>query len=69
MKRIKLPTHVAFIMDGNGRWARRRFRPRAFGHRAGVQNMIKVCSHAFKLGVRIVTVYALSSENLSNVKR
>lgn len=68
MKRIKLPTHVAFIMDGNGRWARRRFRPRAFGHRAGVQNMIKVCSHAFKLGVRIVTVYALSSENLSRPK-
>ncbi len=68
MKRIKLPVHVAFIMDGNGRWARRRFRPRAFGHRAGVQNMTKVCSHAFKLGIRIVTVYALSTENLSRPK-
>ena len=68
MKRIKLPVHVAFIMDGNGRWARRRFRPRAFGHRAGVQSMTKVCSHAFKLGIRIVTVYALSTENLSRPK-
>lgn len=65
MKRIKLPVHIAFIMDGNGRWARRRFRPRAFGHRAGVQNMTKICSHAFRIGVRIVTVFALSTENLS----
>ena len=68
MKRIKLPVHIAFIMDGNGRWARRRFRPRAFGHRAGVQNMTKVCAHAFKIGVRIVTVFALSTENLSRPK-
>ncbi len=68
MKRIKLPVHIAFIMDGNGRWAKRRFRPRAFGHRAGVQNMTKICSHAFRLGVRIVTVYALSTENLSRPK-
>ena len=68
MRRIKLPVHIAFIMDGNGRWAKRRFRPRAFGHRAGVQNMTKICTHAFKLGVRIVTVYALSTENLSRPK-
>ena len=68
MKRIKLPAHLAIIMDGNGRWARRRFRPRAYGHKMGVQNMTKICSHAFKLGVRIVTVYALSTENLSRPK-
>ncbi len=68
MNRIKLPVHVAFIMDGNGRWARRHFRPRSYGHRAGVQNMTKVCTHAFRLGVRIVTVYALSAENLSRPK-
>ncbi len=65
MKDIRLPVHIGFIMDGNGRWARRRMRPRAFGHKAGVQNMIKVCNYAFELGVRIVTVYALSTENLS----
>ena len=68
MRRIKLPVHIAFIMDGNGRWAKRRCRPRGYGHKMGVQNMTKICSHAFKLGVRIVTVYALSTENLSRPK-
>ena len=64
MRRIKLPAHIALIMDGNGRWAKRRFRPRSYGYRMGVQNMVRICSHAFRLGVRIVTVYALSTENL-----
>ncbi len=68
MKRIKLPVHIAFIMDGNGRWAKRRFRPRGYGHKMGVQNMFKVCSHCFHLGIRIVTVYALSAENLRRPK-
>ncbi len=68
MKKIKLPVHIALIMDGNGRWAKRRFRPRAYGHKTGVQNMFKVCGHAFELGVRIVTVYALSTENLKRPK-
>ena len=65
MRNIRLPAHVAFIMDGNGRWAKKHFRSRGYGHKMGVQNMIKLCSHAFKLGVKIVTVYALSTENLS----
>ena len=65
MRNIRLPAHIAFIMDGNGRWAQKHFRPRGYGHKMGVQNMIKLCSHAFKLGVKIVTVYALSTENLS----
>ena len=68
MKKIKLPVHIALIMDGNGRWAKRRFRPRAYGHKTGVQNMFKVCGHAFELGVRIVTVYALSTENFKRPK-
>ena len=68
MKKVKLPAHIAFIMDGNGRWAKRRFRPRGYGHKMGVQNMFKVCSHCFHLGIRIVTVYALSSENLRRPK-
>lgn len=65
MQKIRLPAHIAFIMDGNGRWAKRRFRPRGYGHRMGVQNMFRLCGHAFRLGVRVVTVYALSAENLS----
>ena len=68
MRRIKLPAHIALIMDGNGHWAKRRFRPRSYGHRMGVQNMVRICSHAFRLGVRIVTVYALSTENLYRPK-
>ena len=65
MRTVTLPVHVAFIMDGNGRWATRRLRPRAYGHKMGVQNMFRICGHAFHLGVRIVTVFALSAENLS----
>ena len=62
MRTVKLPVHLALIMDGNGRWATRRLRPRAYGHKAGVQNMFRICGHAFHLGVRIVTVFALSAE-------
>ena len=68
MKRVKLPAHIAFIMDGNGRWTKRRFRPRGYGHKMGVQNLFRICSHAFHLGIRIVTVFALSAENLSRPK-
>ena len=64
MKKIRLPSHIAFIMDGNGRWAKRRFRPRGYGHSMGVQKKYKICAHAFHLGIPIVTVYALSAENL-----
>lgn len=65
MRNITLPAHIAFIMDGNGRWAKRHFRPRVFGHKMGVQNMLKLCAHAYKLGIKVVTVFALSTENLS----
>lgn len=64
MKEIKVPGHIAFIMDGNGRWATQRKKPRAYGHRMGLQNMLDVCDHAFRLGVRIITVFALSAENM-----
>ena len=68
MKQVKLPNHIAFIMDGNGRWAKKRFRQRAFGHKMGVQNMFRIVGACFEMGVRIVTVYALSAENLSRPK-
>ena len=69
MKRIKLPAHLAIIMDGNGKMGLGAASARApYGHKMGVQNMFKVCTHAFRLGVRIVTVFALSTENLYRPK-
>jgi undecaprenyl diphosphate synthase len=58
-----LPRHVAVIMDGNGRWARRRFLPRAAGHRAGrhsVRSAVSVCG---RLGIEVLTLYTFSQEN------
>ena len=58
-----VPSHVAIIMDGNGRWAKARKKPRPFGHKAGVnvvQNIVKLCA---KKGIRALTLFAFSSEN------
>jgi len=63
LDRSRIPQHVAIIMDGNGRWARSRGLPRAFGHRAGVESLREVVRAASELGVRILTVYAFSTEN------
>lgn len=63
-KETKIPRHIALIMDGNGRWAKRRLMPRSFGHRRGMERMIGLMEHAFDLGVDYITVYALSTENL-----
>ncbi len=60
----KIPKHIAIIMDGNGRWAKKRLMPRSFGHRQGMERMLGLLEHAFDLGVSYVTVYALSTENL-----
>jgi undecaprenyl diphosphate synthase len=57
------PTHVAIIMDGNGRWARGRGLPRIAGHRAGTENIRAIVSEADRLGVRYLTLYAFSTEN------
>jgi undecaprenyl diphosphate synthase len=59
----KLPRHVAIIMDGNGRWARSRDKPRLFGHRNGVENVRTVVNTAFRIGVPYLTLYAFSAEN------
>lgn len=59
----RLPGHIAIIMDGNGRWAQRRGLPRAFGHKAGVESLrdiVKICSD---LKIKVLTVYAFSTEN------
>ncbi len=58
-----LPKHIAIIMDGNGRWAKKRFMPRSFGHRAGAQTLNKLIKEADKLGIEHITVYAFSTEN------
>ncbi len=60
----KLPAHIALIMDGNGRWAKKRLMPRSFGHKKGMERMIGLMERAFDLGVQYITVYALSTENL-----
>lgn len=63
-----LPLHVGLIMDGNGRWAKKRLMPRSFGHNAGMNRVIALAEHAQKRGIKYLTVYALSSENLSRPK-
>jgi undecaprenyl diphosphate synthase len=59
----RVPKHIAIIMDGNGRWAKRRFLPRVAGHKVGGETVRKIVTHARKLGVSYLTLYAFSSEN------
>jgi undecaprenyl diphosphate synthase len=63
--RERLPSHVAIIMDGNGRWAKKRGLPRAFGHRAGVKNVREIVESCSRLGIKVLTLYAFSTENWS----
>lgn len=58
-----IPRHIAIIMDGNGRWAKKRGLPRSAGHAAGADNLVKIARHAYDLGVKCLTVYAFSTEN------
>lgn len=58
-----LPSHIAIVMDGNGRWAERRKRPRTFGHQAGQKALRRVVEHCGRIGVPELTVFAFSSEN------
>ncbi len=60
-----VPVHVAIVMDGNGRWAEERKRPRLFGHKAGVKSVRTVVETAREIGVRHLTLYAFSTENWS----
>ena len=61
----KLPRHVAIIMDGNGRWARKNFMPRVEGHRAGVDSVDRVVTLSRKLNISALTLYSFSDENWS----
>lgn len=62
-KNNKIPSHIAIIMDGNGRWAKKRALPRFAGHREGMKTVRKVTRFASDLGVNVLTVYAFSTEN------
>ncbi len=59
----KLPRHVAMIMDGNGRWAKRQNKPRLFGHRAGAESVQDIVAACSEIGISYLTLYAFSSEN------
>ncbi len=63
--RSRLPRHVGIIMDGNGRWARKRMLPRIAGHREGVKAVDRIVSHARRIGIRALTLYSFSLENWS----
>lgn len=63
-----MPTHIAIIMDGNGRWAKSRFLPRTAGHKAGVETIRKVVKEADRLGIKYLTLYAFSTENWKRPK-
>ena len=63
------PAHIAIVMDGNGRWAEQRRRPRSFGHQAGLKALRRTVEHCGRLGVAQLTVFAFSSENWNRPKR
>lgn len=63
-----IPEHVAIVMDGNGRWAQRQGKPRHAGHRAGVESVRKIIEASEKTGVRVLTLFAFSSENWKRPK-
>lgn len=65
----KIPTHVAIIMDGNGRWAKKRGLPRIAGHKEGIDSVRCVIEAAMELGIKYLTLYAFSSENWARPKK
>ena len=68
LDKSKLPVHIGFIMDGNGRWAQKRGLPRTFGHREGAQAFRKIARYCKKIGIKYITFYAFSTENWSRPK-
>lgn len=68
LKNQKLPSHVAMIMDGNGRWAKARHMPRSFGHKQGVERVRDHVKMSSELGIKALTLYAFSTENWKRPK-
>lgn len=65
----KLPIHVGIIMDGNGRWAKKRGLSRSIGHKMGAKNLKKLLKHIYKRNIKIVSIYAFSIENFKRDKK
>lgn len=63
LKDMKIPNHVAIILDGNGRWAKKRHLPRNYGHTKGSKVVEKICEEAYNIGISYLTIYAFSTEN------
>ena len=63
-----LPEHIGFIMDGNGRWAKRKGLPRSFGHREGAKNFKKIVRYCKDIGIKNISFYAFSTENWKRPK-
>lgn len=66
--KLKIPNHVAIILDGNGRWAKERGLSRSEGHKVGFDNLTNLCKHVFHTGVKYLSVYAFSTENFKRSK-
>ena len=60
---MKVPQHIAIILDGNGRWAKSKGMPRNYGHAQGSKNVERICEEAWRMGIKYLTVYAFSTEN------
>jgi undecaprenyl diphosphate synthase len=69
LKPYRIPQHVAIIMDGNGRWAKKRNLPRYAGHRAGAENLRRIINASVEFGIQILTIYAFSTENWGRPER
>jgi undecaprenyl diphosphate synthase len=67
-EKLNIPQHIAIILDGNGRWAKKRHMPRTYGHQRGVENIKTIAIAASELGVKALSVYAFSTENWSRPK-
>lgn len=67
-KNKNIPNHVAIILDGNGRWAKKRMMPRNYGHSQGSKVVEKICEDAYNIGIKYLTVYAFSTENWKRPK-
>ena len=65
---LKIPQHVAIILDGNGRWAKAKGLPRNMGHVEGAKNVEVICEEAYRMGIQYLTVYAFSTENWNRPK-
>jgi di-trans,poly-cis-decaprenylcistransferase len=63
LDKTRVPQHIAIIMDGNGRWATERNKPRSYGHQAGVDTVRRITSECVRLGVKYLTLYTFSTEN------